>query len=128
MRLGNRNLRKCQCQCQCQCQERSKARCKAKACFIQTQERLTNHRHSSVLQTGTDTDTDTAASPRLGASGSHADHLDLLKEFSLGSNRWRNDDFSLLKLSEIGSADVSHTGGDGSNQVLAPVVHIRRTE
>jgi hypothetical protein len=126
MRLGNRNLRKCQCQCQCQ--ERSKARCKAKACFIQTQERLTNHRHSSVLQTGTDTDTDTAASPRLGASGSHADHLDLLKEFSLGSNRWRNDDFSLLKLSEIGSADVSHTGGDGSNQVLAPVVHIRRTE
>ena len=48
-------------------------------------------------------------------SGTHSDHLDLLKEFSLGPDGWRDDDFCLLEFSKVGRTDVSHAGGHRSD-------------
>src|ERR1700733_3634630 len=64
----------------------------------------------------------------LGVPGSHADHLDLLKEFSFSANRWRNDDFCFLEFPEIGSPDISHAGCNRSDQILTSVVYVRGTE
>src|SRR5580698_6590039 len=52
-----------------------------------------------------------------GVSGSHADHLNLLKEFSFSANGRRNDDFCFLEFPEVGGTDVSHAGRNGSHQI-----------
>jgi hypothetical protein len=54
--------------------------------------------------------------------------LDLLKEFSFGSDGGRNDDFRFLELPEIGSADISHAGRNRTDQVLASIIDICRAE
>jgi len=61
-----------------------------------------------------------------GVSGPHPDHLDLLEEFSFGPNGRSNDDFRLLELTEIGSADVPHAGRNCSDQILTAVVNVIR--
>src|ERR1700675_1397317 len=63
-----------------------------------------------------------------GVSGTHPDHLDLLKEFSFGSDGWRNDDLRLLELSEVGSTDVSHASCHRSDQILTAIIHVCGTE
>ncbi len=63
-----------------------------------------------------------------GVPGSHADHLDLLKEFSFRANGRRNDDFCFLEFPEVGGTDVPHAGRNGSYQILTSVVYVRGTE
>src|SRR5206468_12364480 len=62
------------------------------------------------------------------STGSHADVLYRLEEFSFGPNGRRNDDFGLLELRNIACSYVAHASRDCTNEILAAVVHFRRAK
>src|SRR5437868_7225547 len=64
----------------------------------------------------------------LRLSRSHPHTLHRLEKFAFGFDRRRDDDFCLLKLRDVASAHITHAGGNGANQVLAPIVYFGRTE
>src|SRR5439155_26964794 len=62
------------------------------------------------------------------STGSHADVLYRLEEFSFGPNGRRNDDFGLLVLRNIACSYVAHASRDCTNEIFAAVVHFGGVE
>src|SRR5436853_2405491 len=59
---------------------------------------------------------------------SHADALHRLEKLAFGFDRWRDDNFGLLKLRDIFCADVTHASGDGADEILTAVINFGRAE
>src|SRR5882724_9402915 len=58
----------------------------------------------------------------------HAHALHGLEEFALGLNRRRDDDFRLLKFSDVARAHISHAGRDCADEILAAIIDFGGTK
>jgi hypothetical protein len=58
----------------------------------------------------------------------HPDVLHGLEKLALSLNRRGDDDFGLLKLGQVARANVPHARSNGTDKVLAAIVHFRGAE
>ena len=56
-------------------------------------------------------------------AGTHADILDGLEQLPFRFDRGRDDNLGLLELTDGCRSDIAHASSDGTDQILAAIIH-----